>query len=1546
MRARALVGVSVLGLLLILLLTATKATSAPLESVAAAASSPAWSEFQPSGWVAGPLTTCSVRVYNQDGLMELGRYITSTDGGASWSGELNQGLTVALDSSHTTAFLTVTNLSFPESLTANRNQIRFFAWTLPLQLQEPSPTYVVRVDASAPSSVVNTTGCYGPTWPGAIRGTASDSGSGVSRVDITLRRNSDNRYYNGTSWQLTSVWLATTGTVSWSYPFTPGEDTYLVQSRATDAVGHQQGVYGQGTFTYDLSAPVSTVETTGYFNEDTWAAVGVIVGSAYDAASGVASVKITVRRLSDGLYYNGSSWSTTVTWLSVSGTTAWSFPFTPSVQTTYVVQSWATNNCGNVQSVPGQAAFTYDTTPPQSSVATGGCFGAASWAGAITGSASDAVSGVARVEITLQRASDGRYYNGSSWGSTATWLSASGTTSWSYAFTPSVDTTYAVNSRAVDNAGNAQTAYGTGSFTYDSTAPGAPFNLSVTPSGWSRDNFFYLTWSNPTDLCGIASAHYKWDAEPTSNNDESPGSPVAEVGIDSISGLAVPTEGDHRLCLWLEDSAGNVNFLSRNCTSPAAFRWDTTPPVTSIASVSGTQGCAGWYTSTVQVNISAVDATSGISATFWRQDGGSWQQVPGSAFQITGEGAHTVEYYSVDRAGNTETPEVLSPQVKIDTAPPTTQQPGYAGTLGNDGWYRSPVSVMLSASDPTSGVSVTYHQVNTGTLELGDVFDVVADGEHTIHYYSVDVACNQEALQTAATPLKIDQTPPTTTYQLDGLLGENGWFIASPVTVTLSASDETSGLDHVRYRVEGGSWQQTSDPVVTTTVSLLGQTERLRNVEYYATDLAGNAEPQHSLPVGIDFQPPPTIPIIPAVSPSWWTNTNCFTITWDVNPSDVSGIGGAYYSFTEPISPTDGTPVIGDDIKSIACIQVPDELGEGAHNLYVWLRDRAGNSNHLTRRTVTVRLDQTPPEAVAIVDGNMCGGVGWYNSCVTVTFVATDNVPGGMVGGVISYHVNSGDWVEGYSYVECRDGFHGVECRARDAAGNSSDVFTAPLIKLDRTAPNAPRSIQVEPAGWTHKNSFTITWGNPTDLSGLAGVCYKQGSIPVSSTDGICMDGIQSSLSISATTEGQLPVYVWLKDRACNSDHQNRAVATLKYDSTPPTTTPSVSCTTNYGWCISAAQISLTVEDLASGWGSSRYRIGSGPWQSGTLFTVDAEGVVAFSYYSIDAAGNIEDTQTASVKIDREPPSSYAYADSYSPTTSFTVYWDGSDASSGIACFDVQYRIGANGIWQDWVSCVEPAQTSRLFDRATHGRCYYFRSRARDRAGHVEPYPSESDVYVCVDLVQNGDFEFPLGGEWETKWPDGACRPARVYTESFSGGNTWATVLGCPDRDAGVPFGESMICQTIAVPGAQSWPAPVLRFRYRIFTYDVLWSTYWNRYYDSFNVGLGLAGAVQPTYVFTDGNRDSDKWNVFMDLGWREGTVDLSPYAGQTMKVCLANVTRVDTAYNTWTIVDDVRLVNLEYRLYVPVILRTAAASGLSSEALQQSMRPRSKAER
>lgn len=73
---------------------------------------------------------------------------------------------------------------------------------------------------------------------------------------------------------------------------------------------------------------------------------------------------------------------------------------------------------------------------------------------------------------------------------------------------------------------------------------------------------------------------------------------------------------------------------------------DTTPPVTT-ASFSGTNP--------VTVTISATDDMSGVNHTYYNLDAAGYVEYT-APFDVTAPGNHTIFVYSVDKAGNSETP--------------------------------------------------------------------------------------------------------------------------------------------------------------------------------------------------------------------------------------------------------------------------------------------------------------------------------------------------------------------------------------------------------------------------------------------------------------------------------------------------------------------------------------------------------------------------------------------------------------------------------------------------------------------------------------------------------------------------------------------------------------------------------------------------------------------------------------------------------------------------------------------------------------------------
>jgi putative hemolysin len=152
-------------------------------------------------------------------------------------------------------------------------------------------------------------------------------------------------------------------------------------------------------------------------------------------------------------------------------------------------------------------------------------------------------------------------------------------------------------------------------------------------------------------------------------------------------------------------------------------------------------------------------------------------------------------------------------------------------------------------------------------------------------------------------------------------------------------------------------------------------------------------------------------------------------------------------------------------------------------------------------------------------------------------------------------------------------------------------------------------------------------------------------------------------------------------------------------------------------------------------------------WWAGnvTEFTVPTalpDGQHTFAVTSKDRFGNVNPANTNvqgdapyyTFYVDTRPPSSRVTALSQRQSQlSFRVEWSGSDAESGIANYDIQYRVGTSKTWVTWLSAT--SATDGVFTAPQPG-IYFFRSRARDRAGNVESWPAgNGDTYTQVGVM-------------------------------------------------------------------------------------------------------------------------------------------------------------------------------------------------------------------
>lgn len=157
-------------------------------------------------------------------------------------------------------------------------------------------------------------------------------------------------------------------------------------------------------------------------------------------------------------------------------------------------------------------------------------------------------------------------------------------------------------------------------------------------------------------------------------------------------------------------------------------------------------------------------------------------------------------------------------------------------------------------------------------------------------------------------------------------------------------------------------------------------------------------------------------------------------------------------------------------------------------------------------------------------------------------------------------------------------------------------------------------------------------------------------------------------------------------------------------------------------------------------------RVDGGAWQDWRMgVTVQQAEFVGengrtydFRARGVDEAGNVEafGGAEATTTVDTLPPDTTVNPlPAILSVTSFPVSWTGSDAESGIAAYDVFYRVNG-GPWTAWL--LSTTSISATFDAATDAypevdAVYAFEARAVDVAGNVEPLAYEPEASTIVD---------------------------------------------------------------------------------------------------------------------------------------------------------------------------------------------------------------------
>ena len=147
------------------------------------------------------------------------------------------------------------------------------------------------------------------------------------------------------------------------------------------------------------------------------------------------------------------------------------------------------------------------------------------------------------------------------------------------------------------------------------------------------------------------------------------------------------------------------------------------------------------------MTLTAVDnGGSGVKRTYYRLDGGSWYTLAAPWWFMIPEGQHTLSYYSVDNANNTEVTHV-SNSFWIDPAAPVTG----CDAVNDQAYYGARTFTLTPTDSGGTGVASTSWRLDGGSWTSGTSISVPAPSSgtvsHTLSWYSTDLATNAEAIQ-------------------------------------------------------------------------------------------------------------------------------------------------------------------------------------------------------------------------------------------------------------------------------------------------------------------------------------------------------------------------------------------------------------------------------------------------------------------------------------------------------------------------------------------------------------------------------------------------------------------------------------------------------------------------------------------------------------------------------------------------------------------------------------------------------------------------------
>ena len=483
---------------------------------------------------------------------------------------------------------------------------------------------------------------------------------------------------------------------------------------------------------------------------------------------------------------------------------------------------WALSSFGD-SSTMGTLTAAVDSQLPNISGAVAGVSGSNGWylsPATFNGSAADTTSGLASFTCTL---------DGVPLGSCDT-------------IPVNAEGSHALVLNARDNAGLTRTLAQTISVDTQPPTLNASLNGTLGSHNWYTTATLNASASDASPGSGLSAFEYNFDSN----------------GWTSFpaSGVLDLSDGKHSVDLRAVDQAGHAVSSSRE------FWLDRVAPRVTV-NPAGTVGTNDWYTTSLVVDASANDDTSGMEIFEYSVDNNDWKSyTPPLTLK---DGIHTLSFWAQDEAGLVKQ---VDRTYQVDTQAPQIAG-SLSGLLGMNGWFTSEVTLSASASDPILGSGLdtfTYTLNNSPDTPYTDPL-TLSDGHHIVQFSAQDHAGLFYSIEQE---LRIDTIHPSLEIET-----EVPQWIKGTFTLSGTSEDEGSGLSKVEISTDGGqAWQPVTGADEWSYVwNTLDQPNGINRLDVRVTDLAGLTT-QRTLNVGVDNH-------LPEINlPDSW-------FQWDTVPLDV-----------------------------------------------------------------------------------------------------------------------------------------------------------------------------------------------------------------------------------------------------------------------------------------------------------------------------------------------------------------------------------------------------------------------------------------------------------------------------------------------------------------------------------------------------------------------------------------------------------------------------------------------------------------------------------